>query len=48
MFDLNEQSMNTIAYFKENQVAELYPCHCVSLKVKVEMMKSLPVHEVGV
>ncbi|MBQ9840111.1 MAG: MBL fold metallo-hydrolase [Erysipelotrichaceae bacterium] len=48
MFDLNEQSMNTIAYFKENQIASLYPCHCVSLKVKAEMMRSLPVHEVGV
>lgn len=48
MFEVNEQSMNTIAYFKENQIAELYPCHCVSLKVKAEMMKSLPVHEVGV
>ena len=44
MFDLNEQSMNTIAYFKENQIASLYPCHCVSLKVKAEMMRSLPVH----
>ncbi|MBR5796056.1 MAG: MBL fold metallo-hydrolase [Erysipelotrichaceae bacterium] len=48
MFDLNEQSMNTIVYFKENQIASLYPCHCVSLKVKAEMMKFLPVHEVGV
>jgi len=27
---------------------QFYPCHCVSLAVKAEMMKSLPVKEVGV
>ena len=48
MFEINVQSLQTIAYFKENKVSQLYPCHCVSLKVKAEMMKSLNVHEVGV
>ena len=26
----------------------MYPCHCVSLKAKAEMMKRMDVEEVGV
>lgn len=38
----------TIEYFKENNITELYPCHCTSFSVKAEMYKHLPVKEVGV
>ena len=48
MFAINEQSLKTIEYFKEHQILKVFPCHCVSLQVKAEMMKSLCVYEVGV
>lgn len=48
LFDINERLEKTIDYFKENNIKLLYPCHCVSLKAKVEMAKSLDISEVGV
>jgi 7,8-dihydropterin-6-yl-methyl-4-(beta-D-ribofuranosyl)aminobenzene 5'-phosphate synthase len=30
------------------RIQALYPCHCVSLTAKAEMMRRLPVTEVGV
>ena len=38
----------TIQYVEKNQIAQLYPCHCVSLLAKAKMMAKLPVFEVGV
>lgn len=38
----------TIDYFKENNIREIYPCHCTSFTVKAEMYKFLSVKEVGV
>lgn len=38
----------TIEYFKDNNIKEIYPCHCTSFTVRAEMYKSLPVKEVGV
>lgn len=48
LFEVNERVKQTIDYFKENKIKELYPCHCTSLAVKAEMLKVLPVKEVGV
>ena len=48
LMENNERLHETIQYFKENQIEELYPCHCVSLDAKVEMAKQLKIHEVGV
>lgn len=48
LFQVNEQVKKTIHYLKENNVRELYPCHCTSFTVKSEIHKVLPVKEVGV
>ncbi len=48
LFDTDERLEKTINYFKENNIELLYPCHCVSLKAKVEMAKELDINEVGV
>ncbi len=48
LFEVDEQLEKTIQYFKENAIELLYPCHCVSLKAKIEMGKNLPIQEVGV
>jgi len=45
----NDEVLNkTITYFVDNKINELYPCHCVSLECKCELMKNLNVHEVAV
>ena len=38
----------TIEYFKDNNIKEIYPCHCTSFTVKAEMYKFLKIKEVGV
>ena len=48
LFEVDEQTEKTIAYLKNCNIKQLYPCHCVSLPVKAEMMKGLPVTEAGV
>ena len=48
LFDVDERLEKTIQYFKENDVKLIYPCHCVSLKAKIEMGKTLNINEVGV
>lgn len=48
LFDINERLEKTINYLKENNIRLLYPCHCVSLKAKIEMAKKLDIREVGV
>lgn len=45
---MDEQVRNTIDYLNENNINELYPCHCTSFEVGAEMYKSLAVKEVGV
>ena len=47
---LNDDSQlkQTINYFKNNNIKELYPCHCVSLYAKAQMMNIANVHEVAV
>lgn len=44
----NKQLDETINYFKNNNIKELYPCHCVSLCAKMKMMSIANIHEVGV
>lgn len=48
LFDADERLRKTIGRLREISPRTLYPCHCVSLRAKAEMMKVLPVEEVGV
>ncbi len=48
LFELDEQLFKTQAYFFENQIKNLYPCHCVSFTVKAKLNETIPVAEVGV
>lgn len=48
LFKLDNQLEETIKYFKENNIQNLYPCHCVSFKVKARINEGIKVHEVGV
>ena len=48
LFEDDERLQKTISYLKENQIRDLYPCHCVSLKAKTAMADELNIHEVGV
>lgn len=47
LFEVTERVIKTIEYFKQNNIDELYPCHCTSFAVKAEIHKALPVKEVG-
>lgn len=48
LFNVNQQLHDTIQYFKDNKITNLYPCHCVSFPVKAEIHKYISVNEVGV
>lgn len=48
LFEVSPQLMATICYFRENQIKELYPCHCVSFAAKAEIHQFIPIREVGV
>jgi len=48
LFEVTEQVDKTIDYLKQNNLKELYPCHCTSFSVRAEINKTLPVKEVGV
>ncbi len=48
LFDCGQRLDQTINYLKSLDIAVLYPCHCVSLKVKAKMLQELPVEEAGV
>ncbi|MBB6218580.1 7,8-dihydropterin-6-yl-methyl-4-(beta-D-ribofuranosyl)aminobenzene 5'-phosphate synthase [Anaerosolibacter carboniphilus] len=48
LFEVNEQVNKTIDYLRQNNLKELYPCHCTSFSVRAEIYKTLPVKEVGV
>lgn len=48
LFDVDDRLEKTINYLKENDIKLLYPCHCVSLKARMEMAKYLEINEVGV
>lgn len=48
LFDVDSRLNNTIEYFLQNNIRDLYPCHCVSFQVKAEINSRIPIHEVGV
>lgn len=48
LFEVTERVNKTIDYLKQNNLKELYPCHCTSFAVRAEIHKALPVKEVGV
>ena len=48
LFEVDERLNKTIEYLRSAQIPVLYPCHCVSLKAKVEMARQLNIQEVGV
>ena len=48
LLENNQQLEETIRFFEQHTKGTLYPCHCVSLAAKCEMMKMLPIAEVGV
>lgn len=48
LFDADERLEKTIEFLKSSSVENMYPCHCVSLKAKAEMMKHMQINEVGV
>jgi len=48
LFEVSEKVDKTIKYLKENNIKELYPCHCTSFAVRAEIHKNIPVKEVGV
>ncbi|MDF9866809.1 7,8-dihydropterin-6-yl-methyl-4-(beta-D-ribofuranosyl)aminobenzene 5'-phosphate synthase [Bacilli bacterium PM5-3] len=48
LFDVDEQLNKTINYFKENNIKNLYPSHCVSFKAKAAINNCIPINVVGV
>lgn len=50
-FHLLEQNVRldkTISWLKQQQINNLYPCHCVSLAAKAQMLTQFAIKEVGV
>ena len=48
LFETDTRLEKTIQYFIDNNIKELYPCHCVSLQAKSKMINNLNVKEVAV
>lgn len=48
LFETDTRLEKTIQYFIDNNIQELYPCHCVSLQAKSKMINNLNVKEVAV
>ena len=48
LFETDERTRKTVEFLREKELEELMPCHCVSLTVKCEMSRVMPVKEVGV
>ncbi|MGN1399659.1 MAG: MBL fold metallo-hydrolase [Erysipelotrichaceae bacterium] len=48
LFEDDARLEKTIQYFIDNNIKELYPCHCVSLQAKSRMLNKLNVKEVAV
>lgn len=42
------QAEGTLGYFKTQHIKNIHPCHCTSLKYKIELSKSTKVIDVGV
>ena len=48
LFDASPRLTETIRYFEQNKINNLYPCHCVNFAAKAEIHKKIPLTEVGV
>lgn len=48
LFECDNQLEQTIAYFVNNQIQHIYPCHCVSFAAKARMHRQIQMHEVAV
>ena len=48
LFEDDARAAATAEYFARHHIPDLYPCHCVSLKVKHRFMETLNIHDVGV
>lgn len=48
LFNVDSRLKSTIQYFLDNNITQLYPCHCVSFKVKAEINRHIEICEVGV
>jgi len=48
LFEVNDRVVQTIEYFKNNQIKQIYPCHCTAFAVKAAIHSHIPVVEVGV
>lgn len=42
------QLTETVNYLKENNIKELYPCHCCNINSKIKMASVSNIHDVGV
>lgn len=48
LFENDEKTKQTISYLLKQNIKEVYPCHCTTLKVKSKMIESgLNINEVG-
>lgn len=48
LFEVGNRCKKTIEYFKNNNITELYPCHCTSFRVKSKIHETIELKEVGV
>ncbi|MDZ5723598.1 MBL fold metallo-hydrolase [Acetobacterium sp. K1/6] len=48
LFEVNGRVVQTIDYFKNHQIEQIYPCHCTTFAVKAAIHSHIPVGEVGV
>ena len=48
LFYVDERTKATISYLKEENIQELYPCHCTSFAVRAALHGECPVQEVAV
>lgn len=48
LFEIDQQLEKTIEYFENNDIDNIYPCHCVSFQAKAKINEKIHVNEVGV
>lgn len=48
LFDVDERAKATISYLREENIPELYPCHCTSFAVRAALHAVSPIMEVAV
>ena len=48
LFHVDDRAKATISYLKEENIPELYPCHCTSFAVRAALHSECPVKEVAV